>query len=82
VQRRHPRRRHQREGRHRQHLKGFFRVSLDANQTKRITIPVRVSDLDYFDMASNKWVIENGPVKIMVGPNAGNLMLQDTVTVK
>ena len=63
-------------------LKGFFRVSLDANQTKRITIPVRVSDLDYFDMASNKWVIENGPVKIMVGPNAGNLMLQDTVTVK
>jgi beta-glucosidase len=63
-------------------LKGFFRVSLDANQTKRITIPVRVSDLDYFDMATNKWVIENGPVKIMVGPNAGNLMLQDTVTVK
>ncbi len=62
-------------------LKGFFRVSLDGNQAKRITIPVRVSDLDYFDMTSNKWVIENGPVKIMVGPNAGNLPLQDTVTV-
>jgi len=62
-------------------LKGFFRVSLDGNQAKRITIPVRVSDLDYFDMTSNKWVIENGPVKIMVGPDAGNLPLQDTVMV-
>jgi len=43
---------------------------------QRVTIPLRVSDLDYFDMGTNQWVIENGLVKIMVGPDAGNLLLQ------
>jgi len=32
-------------------LKGFYRVSLDGNQAKRVTIPLRVSDLDYFTWA-------------------------------
>jgi len=62
-------------------LKGFYRVSLDAGQAKRVTIPVRVKDLDYFDMTANRWIIESGTVKIMVGPNAATLPLTDTVQV-
>jgi beta-glucosidase len=62
-------------------LKSFYRVALDGMQTKRITLPVRVADLKYWDMPSSQWIVETGPVKIMVGPNAGNLMLQDTVMV-
>ena len=62
-------------------LKSFYRVSLDGMQGKRITLPVRVADLKYWDMATSQWIVETGPVKIMVGPNAGNLTLQDTVMV-
>jgi beta-glucosidase len=63
-------------------LKGFYRVSLDPGQTKRITIPLRVSDLKYWDMAANRWNIESGPVKVMVGSSAARLPLEDTFTVQ
>jgi len=63
-------------------LKGFFRVSLDPGQTKRITIPLRVSDLKYWDAAKNSWVVESGQVQIMVGPSSANLPLKDTMIVK
>jgi beta-glucosidase len=62
-------------------LKGFYRVSLEAGQTKQITIPLRVADLKYWDMTSNSWVVESGPIQIQVGPNARMLPLMDTVTV-
>jgi beta-glucosidase len=63
-------------------LKGFYRVSLDAGQRKRIKIPLRVADLKYWDMGSSSWVVESGPVQIQVGPNAATLPLTDTFTVQ
>lgn len=63
-------------------LKGFYRVSLDPGVTKRVTIPVRISDLKYFDMAAGCWDVESGPVEIMVGPSSDKLMLKDTVVVR
>jgi len=62
-------------------LKGFYRVSIEAGQTKRVTIPLRVSDLKYWDMAANRWNVESGPVKVMVGPSAARLPLEVTFTV-
>jgi beta-glucosidase len=61
-------------------LKGFARVSLDAGAKKTVQIPVRVSDLKFYD--SSGWAVESGPVKIMVGSSADTLPLSDTVTVK
>jgi beta-glucosidase len=55
-------------------LKGFYRVSLAGKGTvgeaKRITIPLRVKDLKYWDTTQNKWLIEPGAVKVIVAPNA------------
>jgi beta-glucosidase len=67
-------------------LKGFARVSLNAGQEKQITIPVRLADLDYFQMDSptattGKWVVESGDVEVMVGGSSTNLPLSGTVTV-
>ncbi len=61
-------------------LKGFARVSLAAGESKQVTIPVRLADLDYFQMDSptartGQWVVESGPVKIMVGDSSTNLPL-------
>ena len=63
-------------------LKGFHRVSLDPGQTKRITFPVRVADLKYWDSGTNSWQVESGPVAIMVGPSSADLPLKDTMIVK
>jgi beta-glucosidase len=68
-------------------LKGFARVHLEAGEEKQITIPVRLADLDYFQMDSptartGKWVVESGEVKIMVGGSSTSLPLTETVMVK
>ena len=79
-------------------LKGFYRVGLDGQgqttdcrhgdattpcaSTKRITIPVRVSDLKYYDtsVTPNRWDVQQGSYRIVVAPSAGvaNRALQAT----
>ncbi len=55
-------------------LKGFYRVSLAGKGTtgdaKRITIPLRVKDLKYWNTTQSGWAVEPGMVKVIVAPNA------------
>ncbi len=55
-------------------LKGFYRVSLMpkgmTGDSKRITIPLRVKDLKYWNTTQSNWAIEPGMVKVVVAPNA------------
>jgi beta-glucosidase len=55
-------------------LKGFHRVSLAAKGTtgdaKRVTIPLRVKDLKYWDTANSKWNVEAGSVQVIIAPSA------------
>jgi beta-glucosidase len=67
-------------------LKGFARVHLAAGEEKQITIPIRLSDLDYFQAdpggaRTGKWVVETGPIQIKVGGSSTNLPLMTTVNV-
>ena len=79
-------------------LKGFYRVGLDGQgqaadcrygdattpcaSAKRITIPVRVSDLKYYDtdVVPNRWDVQAGEYQIIVAPSSGiaNKALQAT----
>ena len=67
-------------------LKGFYRtpVALQPGQTTTFTIPLRVQDLKYWNTNASPpgWVVESGPVQIMVGPSADNLPLQAMMTVQ
>jgi beta-glucosidase len=67
--------------RSRKELKGFARVHLLPGEGKRVSIPLRIRDLRYWDMNTGAWVIEQGPVLIRVGPSSANLPLQQIVTV-
>lgn len=55
-------------------LKGFYRVSLAGKgmtgDGKRITIPLRVKDLKYWDTTQKAWAVEPGMIKVIVAPNA------------
>ncbi len=63
-------------------LKGFVRETVEPGQTVRVTIPLRISDLKYWDAASSSWKIESGPVTVMVGGSSANLPLSGMLTVQ
>jgi beta-glucosidase len=70
-------------------LKGFARVSLDPGAKKTVTIPLRVSDLKYWDKDKGSsttdgsgWLVDSGTVKVMVGSSAASLPLSDSFKVE
>ena len=62
-------------------LKGFYRVHLEPGEGKRVSIPIRVQDLKYWNQTTNAWAVDPGPVELKVGPSSDNLLLQQTVTI-
>jgi beta-glucosidase len=64
-------------------LKGFHRTAkeIPSGQTINVAIPLRISDLKYWDAGSKSWKIENGTVQILVGPSYDNLVLKDMLTI-
>jgi beta-glucosidase len=64
-------------------LKGFYRTptAVQPGQTVNVTIPLRVSDLKYWDATNKVWAWETGAVQVYVGPSYENLMLSDMLTI-
>jgi beta-glucosidase len=63
-------------------LKSFHRVTLNPGESKTISLPIRMSDLRYWDMTSSSWKVASGTYKVMVGSSAGTLPLTDSFTVQ
>lgn len=51
-------------------LRGFEKAPLALGETKRVTIPVRVKDLAYYDPAAKAWVVERMEYPVYVGPSS------------
>jgi beta-glucosidase len=62
-------------------LKGFQRALVPAGGAVRVQIPIRVSDLWYWDDANKKQAVAPGEVKVMVGGSAAALPLMGSFTV-
>ncbi|MBN2342458.1 MAG: glycoside hydrolase family 3 C-terminal domain-containing protein [Deltaproteobacteria bacterium] len=60
-------------------LKGFYRVSLDADETKQITMPLRMHDLRFYD--DGEWKVETGDLEISIQRDA-NTVITSTLTGK
>ncbi|MFI5909785.1 glycoside hydrolase family 3 C-terminal domain-containing protein [Dactylosporangium sp. NPDC051541] len=54
-------------------LRGFQRVHLEAGQTKRVTFSVAASDLRFWDVTSNRWVVEDATHDILVGTSSADI---------
>jgi beta-glucosidase len=64
-------------------LKSFHRTSsLAPGAGARITFPVRVSDLVYYDATSKTMKTVTGKVNVMVGPSSDKLTLTDSFIVQ
>jgi beta-glucosidase len=62
-------------------LKGFQRARVKAGGAVRVTIPIRVSDLWYWDDAAKKQTVAPGAVQVLVGGSSASLPLMGSFTV-
>ncbi|MFT3831550.1 MAG: glycoside hydrolase family 3 C-terminal domain-containing protein [Opitutaceae bacterium] len=64
-------------------LRGFKRVTVAAGETATVTLPFAAADLAYWDEAAHAWLVEPGPVELLVGSSSADrdLMQRKTITV-
>lgn len=56
--------------RHVKELKGFERVALLPGEEKTCIISIPFEEMKYYDETTGSWVLEKGPVDVLVGPCA------------
>lgn len=62
-------------------LRGFERVSLQPNETKRVVFELVNEDLELLD-CNMKWSVEAGDFEIRVGASSEDIRLRKTITIK
>jgi beta-glucosidase len=48
-------------------LKGFTRVFVPKEETVKVTIPLKIADLSYWDTDKKTWIVEPGTVNVKIG---------------
>lgn len=65
----------------REELEGFKRVSLAPGETKTVDIPLKASQLAYWDEKAGGFKVESEPVKLMVGDSSADIKLSKDIPV-
>ncbi|GAB7047287.1 glycoside hydrolase family 3 protein [Catenuloplanes indicus] len=63
-------------------LRGFARVRLAPGESTRVTIPLRVADLAFWDVTRGRPVIEAARHTVAIGRSSTDLTLTTTLTVR
>lgn len=63
-------------------LKGFKKVMLQPGEKKTVTIPVKVSEIGYWDETTSNWKIDSGEYVLNTGTSAGNVKFASSVTIR
>jgi beta-glucosidase len=63
-------------------LKGFKRVLVKKGESITVTIPVKASDLTYWDATVKAWVLEPGRINLSVGSSSSDIRLKGVITAR
>jgi beta-glucosidase len=63
-------------------LKGFKRVHIKKGESVNVTIPVKASDLTYWDTNTGKWTLESGKVRLGIGRSSDDILLTGGIDIK
>ncbi len=66
----------------REELEGFQRVTVDPGQTKTVTIPLKASQLAFWDVGTHAFRVLAEPVRLMIGDSSADIALKTTVQVE
>jgi beta-glucosidase len=61
-------------------LKGFQKISLKPGESKKVSFTITPQELKILN-AQNKWVVEPGDFRIMIGTSSKDLRLKGNITV-
>ncbi len=62
-------------------LKGFTKVFLKAGESREVTIPLDDKAFRYFNTKTNRFEIDGGEYKILIGASVADIRLSGSVTV-
>ncbi|HEX4319532.1 MAG TPA: glycoside hydrolase family 3 C-terminal domain-containing protein, partial [Acidobacteriaceae bacterium] len=62
-------------------LKGFERVTIARGQTRKVSIPLKASDLAYWDETKNGWTVESETVEVQFGASSADVRATKTIQV-
>jgi beta-glucosidase len=62
-------------------LIGFKNVDLAPGQTRTVRFTVQASDLQFWDVTRNKWVVERSPFELMIGQSSARIVARATLNV-
>lgn len=62
-------------------LRGFTRIALQPNETRTVQLPLKASELTYWDAAKQAYVVEPGKLNIMLGGSSADVRVEKTVMV-
>jgi beta-glucosidase len=60
-------------------LQGFKRVALRAGETKTVHFTLAARQLAYWNQATQRYVVEQGPVRLLVGASSADIRLTRTL---
>jgi beta-glucosidase len=63
-------------------LAGFSRVRVEPGRTKTVQIPVKASQLAYWDTGRKEFVVEPESVQLMIGTSSADITLRKDVQVR
>ena len=63
-------------------LAGFRRVHLEPGETKTVSMTLNAEELAYWNVKSQRFVVEREPVRLMVGDSSADLPLRTTVQIR
>lgn len=63
-------------------LKGFTRIFIKKGETRDVTIPLKGSDLTYWNTNTNKWTLEPGKIEFVIGSSSADEKLKGEMISK
>ena len=62
-------------------LKGFAKVFLEAGESKTVTIPLDDKTFRYWNVATDRWEVEGGSYRLLVGASVQDIRLTADITL-
>ena len=62
-------------------LRGFERITLRPNETRTVRLPLKGTDLTYWDAGKRSFVVEPGRVSIVLGGSSADARIEKTISV-
>ena len=63
-------------------LSGFIKLSLDAGESRTVSLPVPRTAFCYYDEPSDAFVLEAGEFNVFVGASSRDIRLSDSITIE